>query len=111
VVDGVRTLTTNRTGAQPLKLVRLFAFDVLPALWCWRRSDITDMILDELPAIPLLHPDMRAAIRRLTVNRPSMRHQCGNDSLEKQIERKNACSISELPGKAIIQNGGFSFLC
>src|SRR5437870_3303900 len=58
------------------------AFNARPAhlilrlvLWGrWRLSDVADVVLDQLPVIAMLYPYVRAAIGRLPVDRPAVRH-------------------------------------
>lgn len=45
------------------------------SLWSRRRlSDVANVVLDELPVIAALHPDMRAAVGWLPVDRSPVRH-------------------------------------
>ena len=37
-------------------------------------SDVADVVLNQLPVIAVLHPYVRAAIGRLPVDRPAVRH-------------------------------------
>jgi hypothetical protein len=37
-------------------------------------SDVADVVLEELPITSTFHPHVRAAVRRLPVDRPAVRH-------------------------------------